>query len=141
MAQTKKKKKGLSANAKWGIAFIVEIFIAAIMGVGYLFFYANAKLNKIVKVELKEEELAINEGSNEAQKGYTTIALFGIDARSTDSGEISSPDETASAISPHHRILSSPMQTFAMPELTTIACAAHSSAARSSSQRTGAPLI
>lgn len=85
MAKQKAKKKGLSPNAKWGIAFLVEIFIAAVMGIGYLFFYANAKLNKIVKVELKEEELAINEGSNEAQKGYTTIALFGIDARSTDS--------------------------------------------------------
>ena len=42
-----KKKAGLSANAKWGIAFLVEIVVMVIMVVGYVFFYANMKLDNI----------------------------------------------------------------------------------------------
>ena len=76
----KNNKKGLSANAKWGIALVVVY--------AYAVFYINDKIDEIQVVEIKEENLQINEGSNEAQKGYTTIALFGIDARSnTNMGE------------------------------------------------------
>ena len=83
----KKKKKGLSTNAKWGIAFLVEIFIAILMVVGYAVIYFNEKYDKVQYHDIQEENLAINEGANEAQKGYTTIALFGIDARSNTSME------------------------------------------------------
>lgn len=79
---SKSKKKGLSANAKWGIALVVEILL--LVGMVYLYgmTYIEEKIDQIQVVEIKEENLQINEGSNEAQKGYTTIALFGIDARS-----------------------------------------------------------
>lgn len=80
-----KRKGGLSANAKWGIALLVEIVILVLMSVGYFFYYINSKLDQVQMVELDKEDLAINEESNEAQKGYTTIALFGIDSRSTNS--------------------------------------------------------
>lgn len=83
----KKKKKGLSTNAKWGIAFLVEILIAILMVVGYAVIYLNEKYDKVQYHDISEENLAINEGANEAQKGYTTIALFGIDARSNTSME------------------------------------------------------
>lgn len=83
----KKKKKGLSTNAKWGIAFLVEILIAILMVVGYAVIYFNEKYDKVQYHDIQEENLAINEGANEAQKGYTTIALFGIDARSNTSME------------------------------------------------------
>lgn len=83
----KKKKKGLSTNAKWGIAFLVEILIAILMVVGYAVIYLNEKYDKVQYHDIPEENLAINEGANEAQKGYTTIALFGIDARSNTSME------------------------------------------------------
>jgi LCP family protein required for cell wall assembly len=82
MAKEKKKK---SANLKWGIALLVEIIVIVAMGYAYFRYYINDKVSEIQVVEIKEENLQINEGSNEAQKGYTTIALFGIDARSTDS--------------------------------------------------------
>ncbi|MGN0151836.1 MAG: LCP family protein [Wujia sp.] len=81
------KKKGLSANAKWGIAFLVEIIIAVLMVIGYGAIYLNQKFDKVQLYDIKEEDLAINEGANEAQKGYTTIALFGIDSRSNTSME------------------------------------------------------
>ncbi len=77
-----KNKKKLSANARWGIAFLVEILILVVMVVVYLAVYFNKKYDKVQYHEINEEDLAINEGSNEAQKGYTTIALFGIDSRS-----------------------------------------------------------
>lgn len=83
-----KKKAGLSANAKWGIAFLVEIVVLLFMVVGYVFFYANSKLNNINRPDNwddSKENLDINENANEAQKGFRTIALFGIDSRSTDS--------------------------------------------------------
>lgn len=81
----KNNKKGLSANAKWGIALVVEIIMVVLMVYAYAVFYINDKIDEIQVVEIKEENLQINEGSNEAQKGYTTIALFGIDARSNTS--------------------------------------------------------
>ena len=77
-----KNKKKLSANAKWGIAFLVEILVLVVMVVVYVAVYFNKKYDKVQYHEINEEDLAINEGSNEAQKGYTTIALFGIDSRS-----------------------------------------------------------
>jgi LCP family protein required for cell wall assembly len=79
-----KDKKKMSANAKWGIALVVEIIVIVAMVYGYFSYYVNDKIEQIKVVEIKEENLQINEGSNEAQKGYTTIALFGIDARSND---------------------------------------------------------
>lgn len=82
-----KNKKRLSANAKWGIAFLIEIIVLVLMTVLYVTVYFNKKYEKIQFHEIKEEDAGINEGSNEAQKGYTTIALFGIDARSNTSME------------------------------------------------------
>jgi LCP family protein required for cell wall assembly len=78
----KEKSKGMSANAKWGIALVVEILLIVALVYSYARYYVNDKIDEIQRVEIKEENLQINEGSNEAQKGYTTIALFGIDARS-----------------------------------------------------------
>lgn len=84
---SEKKKKKISANAKWGIALLVEILIVILMVIGYAAIYVNEKFDKVQYHDIEEEDLAINEGSNEAQKGYTTIALFGIDARSNTSME------------------------------------------------------
>lgn len=80
---SKKKKK--NPNLKWGIALIVEIFILAFMIVGYAAFWANEKLNAIQYNEIEEESILKNDGANDDQKGYKTIALFGIDSRSNDS--------------------------------------------------------
>ena len=80
-----KSKKGMSANAKWGIAFLIEVIMIVLLVVAYVSIYVGDKLEKVQILDIKKEDLAINEGANEAQKGYTTIALFGIDARSTTS--------------------------------------------------------
>lgn len=82
---SKKTKSGMSSTAKWGIAFLVELVILLCMVAGYAVFWTDEKLDKIQVVEIKKEDLAINEGVNEAQKGFKTVALFGIDARNVDS--------------------------------------------------------
>lgn len=80
------KKKGLSTNAKWGIALLVEVIVLVVMVVGYFHFWIDSKYEKVQILEIEKEELAINEGANEVQKGYTNIALFGLDARDTSLG-------------------------------------------------------
>lgn len=84
MSNNKKKKKK-NPNVKWGIALVVEILVLVLMVVGYGVFWANEKLNAIQYEEINEENIVKNEGANDDQKGYKTIALFGIDSRSTDS--------------------------------------------------------
>ncbi len=84
----KKKKKGISSNGKWGIALILELLIIVIMGYGVFRIYLHDKYQKFDHVDdLEEEELEINEGANEDMKGYTNIALFGIDARDNSLGK------------------------------------------------------
>lgn len=80
------KKKGLSTNAKWGIALLVEVIVLVVMVVGYFHFWIDSKYEKVQILEIEKEELAINEGANDVQKGYTNIALFGLDARDTSLG-------------------------------------------------------
>ncbi|MBR1816056.1 MAG: LCP family protein [Lachnospiraceae bacterium] len=74
---------------KWVLAFFIEIIIFAVMLVGYWIYYTDSKIEKINKVEIDEEDLAINEGINEeVQQQYKTIAIFGIDSRDvTNLGE------------------------------------------------------
>lgn len=80
------KKKGLSTNAKWGIALLVEVIVLVVMVIGYFHFWIDSKYEKVQILEIEREDLAINEGANEVQKGYTNIALFGLDARDTSLG-------------------------------------------------------
>ena len=83
----RKRKKSINPNVKWGIALFVEVVILVIMTVAYFSYWIGNKYEEKVQViEIEREELAINEGANEAQKGYTTIALFGVDARDTSLG-------------------------------------------------------
>ena len=84
----RKKKKGMSAAGKWGIALLIELILITVMGYGVFRIYLHNKYQKFDHVvDLKEEELEINEGANEAMKGYTNIALFGIDARDNSLGK------------------------------------------------------
>lgn len=87
-----KNKSKISPNAKWGIALVCEIIIIVIMGVFYGKGYIDKKYEMIDVNDLNPEELDINEGANEDMKGYTTIALFGIDARDSSLGAGSRSD-------------------------------------------------
>ena len=82
----KKQNKESSGNnksiVKWIIAFIAELVILGLMIVGYSMYYLDSKIEKINKVEINEEDLAINEELDvTVQENYKTIALFGVDSR------------------------------------------------------------
>ena len=78
-------KTGMSTTSKWAIALLVELVIAVGLGIGYFHFWKTTKLEKLKVVELDRENLEMNEGANPAQQEFTNIAIFGIDARETDS--------------------------------------------------------
>lgn len=85
MAKQQTRKKKMKAITKWLIAFGVELVVLLVMVIGYGVFYLNQQAGKIQYVKIDKDKVSINEGANEQQKGYKTIALFGIDARSNTS--------------------------------------------------------
>lgn len=63
------------------VLFIIEIVILLILGAG---FYIQQKLDKIQTTDLDQSKIEKNDVSKETEaafKGYTTIALFGLDNR------------------------------------------------------------
>ncbi len=89
----RKRKKGLSSNAKWGIALIIELILIMLLGYGLFRSFLHQKYMKFEHVkDMKKEELDINEGVNPDMTGFTNIALFGIDARDDYLGKGSRSD-------------------------------------------------
>ena len=79
------KKSRVSSNAKWGIALIIELILIVLLIFGLVRSYVHNKYLLLDVHEINEEDLAINEGLNtEPLKGYTNIALFGVDARDSN---------------------------------------------------------
>ena len=81
-----KKKKGrkkLSSNAKWGITLIIELIVIVGLIFALVRSYVHNKYALLDVHEIKQEDLGINDGVDKnAVKGFTNIALFGIDSRS-----------------------------------------------------------
>ena len=89
----RKRKKGLSSNAKWGIALVIELILIMLLGYGLFRTFLHQKYMKFEHVkDMKKEELDINEGVNPDMTGFTNIALFGIDARDDYLGKGSRSD-------------------------------------------------
>ena len=83
----KGKKKGLSSNAKWGIALIIELIVIVLLILGLVKSYIHNKYLLLDYHDLNEKDLSINDGvDTESMKGYTNIALFGVDARDSSLG-------------------------------------------------------
>ena len=81
------KKKGMSSNAKWGIALIIELIMIVGLVLGLVKSYFHNKYLLLDYHDLNEKDLAINDGvDTESMKGYTNIALFGVDARDSSLG-------------------------------------------------------
>lgn len=76
---SRNNKKRLSANAKWGIALVVEIFLVVLLVIGYVNLYVDSKLDKRKVTEI--DNIHVNEGINPLVEEYTTIVLFGVDSR------------------------------------------------------------
>ncbi len=74
----KKKKRSKVAKIMLWIVSILMISIVAIGGYGI--YYVNSLLNKVEKVEIKEENLSIDVEKEEEYGEIRNIALFGVDA-------------------------------------------------------------
>lgn len=81
MGKTRKSKK----KKKLGLILLIEVFVLIALLVGYGIFYVNNKLNKIERPdeEVKEEIDTSDAVTEVMEKGYRTIALFGVDTRDT----------------------------------------------------------
>lgn len=72
------KKPSSKKKILIGVLLTVLVIIGGIVGGG--FYYVNHLLNKVEKVEVKEEELSINPELKEKYGDIKNIALFGIDS-------------------------------------------------------------
>jgi len=70
----------------WAIALVVEVILVFVLSYAIAKSYVHAKYSKLQINDIPHEELAIDEEIQETLKGYTSIALFGIDARDNSLG-------------------------------------------------------
>ena len=83
----REKKRGLSSNAKWGIALIIELIVITLLVLALVKSYIHNKYELLDYHDLSDKDLSINDGINEeSMKGYRNIALFGVDARDSSLG-------------------------------------------------------
>ncbi len=89
----KRRRKRNNTNLRWGIALIVELIIIVFLGYGIIKTYVHSKYQKFEHVkDIAKEDLDINAGADKSMDNYTTIALFGIDARDSSLGRGSRSD-------------------------------------------------
>lgn len=81
--KNKKSKKGLKIVG--AIILILILILAGILGGAY--WYINDKLGKMQQIEIKEEELNIDDQVQENLSGYRNIAIFGVDSRGSNLGK------------------------------------------------------
>ena len=89
----KRRRRKKNTNLRWGIALIVELIIIVFLGYGIIKTYVHSKYQKFEHVkDIAKEDLDINAGADKSMDNYTTIALFGIDARDSSLGRGSRSD-------------------------------------------------
>ena len=76
------KRKGLKIL---GIILLILVLLVGTILAG-AYWYINDKFEKMQQVEIKEEELKIDEQVEEKLEGYRNIAIFGVDSRNSDYG-------------------------------------------------------
>ncbi len=86
------EKRNVSGNVKWVIALIVEIILIVVLGVGIFRQYVKSRYSLMTVDDIEKHELAIDEKVEEETKGFTQIALFGVDSRDTNMGKGSRSD-------------------------------------------------
>ena len=50
----RKKKRKMSANAKWGIALFIEIVVLVVMTICYVFYWIGSKYDNVDVLEIKK---------------------------------------------------------------------------------------
>lgn len=75
----KERKKGKSFKI-FGITVLILIILLVTI-VGGTYWYIQDKLNKLQRIDLKEEELGVSTQAEASLVDYRNIAIFGIDSR------------------------------------------------------------
>lgn len=86
MSRKDKTTKNKSSKKKIIIGVLATVCTIIIACIGGGYYYVNNLLNKVEKVEVKEEELSINPELKEKYGDIKNIALFGIDSEDGVSG-------------------------------------------------------
>lgn len=79
MSTSRRKKK----NKNKIVIFAVEIIVLVALLVGMYFYFKTGKVETTGEIKPEEVEIELDSETKEALKGYTNIALFGLDNRST----------------------------------------------------------
>ncbi len=77
-------KRPLSATFKWLIAVAVLLIVFIIVTICYVSANKTYKYNQMDIRPIDSEDLIVNDGVEEETKGYTTIALYGVDSRDSN---------------------------------------------------------
>lgn len=76
------KKQRKSVNKKLGLVLLCEFLGLILLVVGYGWYYVNHMLGQMQTDTYDKEDIVVSEAVTDTmKKGYTTIALFGVDAR------------------------------------------------------------
>lgn len=87
MVKKEKSNKVLKIILKVILILLILIILLVAATVGGAYWYVNNKLGKMQQVEIKEEDLKIDEQVEEKLTGYRNIAIFGVDSRSSNLGK------------------------------------------------------
>jgi LCP family protein required for cell wall assembly len=79
MSKARKKKKG----KKLGLILLIEVIVLLVLVACFAWYYVNSKLDMVVEDDsINKEEIDVSDAATDAmEEDYTTIALFGLDAR------------------------------------------------------------
>lgn len=76
-----KARKKMKKSKKLLLIVLAELVVLVLLIVGYAFYYINSKTDSMQFDETPKEEIEVSESVTDEMKGYTTIALFGLDTR------------------------------------------------------------
>lgn len=79
-----KRSFRLNTLGKWVVTGIVLFVVFLILTIGYVSANKSYKYNQMDIRPIKNSDLVVNEGVKEQTKGYTTIALYGVDSRDSN---------------------------------------------------------
>lgn len=87
-----KKPFRLNSLGKWSLAGIILLIAFIIVTACYISANKAYKYNQMDIRPIDEKNVVINDGVEAATKGYTTIALYGVDSRETNLNEGTNSD-------------------------------------------------
>ncbi len=74
----------LNTLGKWAVAGIALFIVFLILTISYVSANKSYKYNQMDIRPIKSSDLVVNDGVKEQTKGYTTIALYGVDSRDSN---------------------------------------------------------